>query len=61
MWHVYGDVRSMWGLVRKPEGERPFRRSRRKMEYNIKMHNQENLPECVDLRGSEKGQLMGCC
>ena len=48
MWHVYSDVRSIWGLVQKPEGERPLRRSIRKREDNIKMNTQEILPECVD-------------
>jgi len=49
MWHVCGDVRSMWGLVRKPGGEGPLRKSRRKRGDNIKVDNKEISGECVCL------------
>jgi len=47
MWHVCGDVSSMCGLVRKPGGERPLIKSRKKREDNIKVDNKEILEECV--------------
>jgi hypothetical protein len=49
-WHIarIGDMRNLHNLVRKHEGKRPLRRSRRKWGDNIRMDLRETGWEVVD-------------